>query len=53
MLVPTHLAVATCDVRACPLAESALPLAFVSMRRAALFLRGRQRRLEDGQEDVI
>ena len=48
-----YLAVATSDIRACLLPVGALPLAFVSMRRAALFLRGRHRRLEDGQEDVI
>jgi len=48
-----YLAEATSHVRACPVPVAALLLAFVSMRRVALFLRGRHRRLEDGQEDVI
>ena len=48
-----YLAEATSHVRACPVPVAALPLAFVSMRRVVLFLRGRHRRLEDGQEDVI
>ena len=48
-----YLAEATSHVRACPVPVAALLLAFVSMRRVALFLRGRHRRLGDGQEDVI